>query len=225
MLAHVYPDDAAAIAAEVISAGEESDTSSEEPAGDIWDEEAFDDDFWDDEDDSARTAGVEWARPSPPGRSVLDAFDDAPLSSFVEDAMRDATSRRSPGDLIDTRDILQALRRADGVRDWSRISLHFRDEESAARVVVADPDHEPGGQWQDAILTGTCARALATAVRISAAYDLGPVPLGALALALVADPRSAAAQCLGVVDQTGHRKLIVLIQEDLLGAELPNLDP
>lgn len=197
MLARLRPSEAAAIAAEV-AAG-----LSDEPNEDGEDDE-------DGPDDEA-VAVRERTRPAP-GR-----MDEIPLSEVAEDALRDAVSHWQLGDLIDTRDILLSLRRADNSGDWRRITLHFRDAEGAAAGFAADPEHRPGGHWRGALLTATCARAIETAHEYATAGGFGSVPPGALALALVADPRSAAAQCMGVTCEKDHHRLVALIHEDLLG--------
>lgn len=76
------------------------------------------------------------------------------------------------------------------------------------------------GEWRGVPLTAHAAAALRSAAKISYKYDLGPVPPGALALGLVADPTSAASEALSEKSQLPHHELVKLLQRELLGVAL-----
>ncbi|MFJ1459342.1 hypothetical protein [Nocardia sp. N2S4-5] len=146
---------------------------------------------------------------------------DLPLHPTVGNALwqarADAGSRP-----IDTRDLLVALMRVDTSSRWNRISLHCGDFEIIAGKVVLDPVTHSSSHWEGIRLTDSCAAALRTAVRLARRYNLPGVPAGMLALGLIADGSTAAAQALG--DGLRRDELLDLVQADVLGISLSGLE-
>lgn len=210
-LASVHPDQAAAIVAEIIAADASNTTydtgQTGEPFTDVLWRGLADEDLDDEDRAPGRWAGQLMSETDSPFAAGYDTGDPedplhgADLSDAVEAALLDAAARWTLGDLVDTRVVLESLMRVHVAGDWSRIWLHFRPLEGVQAAIGADPVHQPGGTWGGAILTVTCAQALRMATQLSAAYDLWPMPPGVLALALIADPGSAAAQCVNGQDE------------------------
>ncbi|UGT39546.1 hypothetical protein LTV02_26225 [Nocardia yamanashiensis] len=135
-------------------------------------------------------------------------------------ALRTASQRISHS--IDTRDLLVALMRVDESANWSRIRLHAGDIDAIAGKVALDPLNRSTADWNGTPVTGSCAAALDVAARLAGHYNLWPLPPGMLALGLVADESSSAAQVLG--NDLGHGELLRLIQDEVLGVALHGLD-
>jgi hypothetical protein len=142
---------------------------------------------------------------------VGDVWSGLLLTDTVVAATRLAGSRRPPGGWLDTQTLLLALESADNSGAWSRFAISDL------------PGNEPGNSddtFDEIPLTQMCAEALRRARVIAEAYRLVPLPAGALALALVWDPESTAAQSfVGVA----HAELIAAVQQDLLGTDLDGL--
>jgi hypothetical protein len=228
-LSRVFPEHALAIAALVAATvgAAMHDEDEPEPAlprvhRDRWLARSFDggprpDGELDDDSES-----VDDGTESPPGSE--DPLADVALSEAVQRALRQAVADLGPGEPLDTRTLLRRLIEAHGVGDWSRISLHFAGMTTLASADAVDPAPQQRGRYDQTPLTGSCTRALRTAVRLAVEYDMWPMAPGILALGLVADPESAAARGLGVVDEATHVRLVALVLEDLLNTNLNDLD-
>src|SRR6266700_2437987 len=119
--------------------------------------------------------------------SGQDQFSDLLLSEVATAALQLAAANRLGGKPLDTATLLQALANTDLVGRWDRILLNDSME-------LSDPDSYESGSWSGVPLTASCQKALQLAAKIATSYRLLPVPPGALALGLVADPSTAAAQ-------------------------------
>ena len=108
--------------------------------------------------------------------------------------------------------------------EWERLWLETGDTGFLASLKLSDPEPNPGGTWESVSVTGTCTRSLAVAARLCDAYSMWPVPVGALALALIADPRSSAARALMTRGSLNHIRLIELLQEITLGGTYENIE-
>lgn len=135
------------------------------------------------------------------------------LSEAVAAALRLASTRREQGASLSTFDILLALESSDVTGAWSRLLVDGRRK--------TDPTPTSGDTWERVPLSGEAAVALQRARRIGDAYDLTPLPPGAVALALVWDPRSAAARAFV---GTSHEQLVDDIQDDVLGTRLHGVE-
>ncbi|WP_280337062.1 hypothetical protein [Nocardia wallacei] len=145
---------------------------------------------------------------------------DLPLHPAVGSALWQARADASPQP-VDTRDLFVALMRVDASGRWNRITLHCGDSEILAGKIVLDPAAGSSSHWEGIRLTDTCAAALRTAERLARRYNLPGVPAGMLALGLVADGSTAAAQALS--DGLRRDELLDLLQADVLGMTLSGL--
>jgi len=154
-----------------------------------------------------------WAEPEHDQLPVPEIFDSA-----TTDAMRHAESLKEFANALDTRTLLLALAQVHVRGSWDRIWLkcgHSPDD-IARQKLLNDPADHPREQWQGMSLTASCANSLRSAARLAARYDM-PITPGILALALVMNPRTAAARALGVGDAIDHKELLELIGDELLG--------
>ncbi|WP_433597583.1 hypothetical protein ACQPXH_20485 [Nocardia sp. CA-135953] len=124
---------------------------------------------------------------------------------------------------MDTRDVLVALMRADSPGAWHRIWLHAGDADAVAGKVVIDPNTASERSWEHIQLTQTCSMALDVAWRLTYRYNMWPLPVGILAIGLVADDSSAAAQALRD-GGLSREELLDFLQSDILGVPLNGLD-
>ncbi|MGW5383512.1 hypothetical protein [Nocardia sp. NPDC003963] len=144
-----------------------------------------------------------------------------PLSSKVVTALR-AAGRRAAPHPVGTRDLLVELMRTDTTGDWSRITLRTGDPDRIARTPVADPALGGSAAWESVPLNDSCATALEVAHELAVRYELSPIPVGVVALGLVADESSAAAQALNA--GLARADLLDLLQSEVLGLTLGGLD-
>ena len=151
-------------------------------------------------------------------------LDGRQVSTMVTDAFRHAAARLRLGEPLDTLHLFIALEAFDLSSEWERLWLEAGDTEFLASLKLSDPQPGAGGTWDAVSLTGTCTRSLFVTVRLCDAYSLWPVPVGALALALIADPRSSAAQALMARGSLNHTELIELLQEITLGGTYQNIE-
>lgn len=143
---------------------------------------------------------------------MADSFAELPLTATVTAALRLASTRRLDGRSLDTQTVLRALESVDSDGDWSRLLITDLQQNEA--------EGSSTGTWESVPLTQQCAAALSRAKIIADAYDLKPLPVGALALALVWDAESGAAKaCIGIT----HADLVHEVQRELLGVELNGL--
>jgi hypothetical protein len=151
-------------------------------------------------------------------------LDGRQVSTMVADAFQHAAARLRLGEPLDTLRLFIALEAFDLSSEWDRLWLEAGDTEFLASLPLSDPQPGAGGTWDAVSLTGTCTRSLFVAVRLCDAYGWWPVPVGALALALIADPRSSAAQALMARGSLNHTGLIELLQEITLGGTYQNIE-
>ena len=187
--------------------------------------------------DPATVPGQETEAPRATGRELVPAevgarsssLAGAPLygwqvATMVADAFHHAASRLRPGEPLDTLRLFIALETFDMSSEWERLWLETGDTGFLASLKLSDPEPNPGGTWESVSVTGTCTRSLAVAARLCDAYSMWPVPVGALALALIADPRSSAARALMTRGSLNHIRLIELLQEITLGGTYENIE-
>ncbi|WP_280425925.1 hypothetical protein [Nocardia carnea] len=144
-----------------------------------------------------------------------------PLHPTVVNALWQAKSEAGSRP-VDTRGLLVALMRVDTPGNWERIRLHCGDCNSLAEKVAVDPAPGITAHWEGIRLTDTCAQALRTAVELAQHNNLHGVPAGMLALGLLADSSTAAAQVLH--DGLGHRELLDIVHADVLGGTFTGID-
>lgn len=156
------------------------------------------------------------------GRPTTSVLPCVPLHPTVVTALRAAGAR---GGIVpvDTRDLLVALMRADSSGSWHRVWLHCGDSDAVAGQLAIDPVAASTREWENIQLTGTCAVALEVAWRLAYRYNLGPLSAGIVAISLVADDSSAAAQALRAGGLT-RDELLETLQSDILGVPLRGLD-
>ncbi|MEV0335604.1 hypothetical protein [Nocardia sp. NPDC050717] len=143
---------------------------------------------------------------------------ELPLHPTVVNALWQARSEAGTRP-VDTRDLWVALMRVDTTGNWDRITEHCGDPGCLARKVVVDPAATGTAHWDGIRLTDTCAQALRTAVELARSAQLQGVPAGMLALGLITDSSTAAAQVLH--DGLGQQELLDIVRADILGSPLP----
>jgi hypothetical protein len=153
----------------------------------------------------------------------MSALDQRRFGAVVRAAVDAAAANAAPGHAVDTRDVLLALMRIDAHGEWDRVTLHFAHEDAIGWAPVIDPQPVSARTWGAAPLSGTCAEALALAVRLADVYRTGDVSVGLAAVALAADPASAAAMALTGGDAGRHARLLEVLQEAVFGATLTDL--
>jgi hypothetical protein len=170
-----------------------------------------------------RTAHNPGAAPINMRAQTTNPLDSRELTTSAANAIIRAASQLTPDEPLDTKRLFLALGAADVQAEWHRLWLEAGDPAALTALQADDPQPESGGMWQEIKLTGTCAKALEVAVVISETYGLQPLPIGALALGMVADPQSAASRSLR---RSGLSRsiLIELIQEITLNFTLKGLD-
>lgn len=145
------------------------------------------------------------------------------LTETVESALCAAAAQAGRlGQPLDTKTLLVALMDADPAGRWDRIWLESRSREAIEQVGYEDPPL-PACQWNNVAMTGACARAFENAWRMSQQYQRTPLQLGVLVLGLIAAKSSAASRALNIDDQVKQTSMARLIQEDLIGTDLPDL--
>jgi hypothetical protein len=145
------------------------------------------------------------------------------LALPVVNALEIAASR-CDGRAMGTLDILLGALSVDDSGMWEPVQLSATFVGADDLTRFEDPAAGTRGAWGDTPLTETATLALGKAVRIAAEYELQPLPPGALALGLLSDPSSAASRALLEESAVSHVGLIDLIQDELLGARLDDLD-
>jgi hypothetical protein len=153
----------------------------------------------------------------------VEPLDDSLLSLTVINALEIAAARRD-GRPMGTLDILLGILGVDLTWGWESVQIEasFVTQDDVERF--ADPRPQADGHWHNVPLSATATQALRTAAAIASQYKLAPMPGGALALGLLADPRSAASAALLAHSSIGHERLLGLIQENVLDTSLEGLD-
>lgn len=145
------------------------------------------------------------------GATVGEPLAAVHLTEAAASALRLAIARLRPNEPLSTLDVLLALEACDSAGAWARFLIDGHG---------SDPNLHSIDTWEGVPLTHEAAAALSRARRIGEAYDLIPLPLGALALAMVWDPSSAAARAFVGID---HEQLLGDLQDDVLGFRLNGL--
>jgi hypothetical protein len=153
----------------------------------------------------------------------VEPLDDALLSLTVVNALEIAAARRD-GRPMGTLDILLGILSVDLTWGWESVQIEasFVTQDDVGRFT--DPQPQPDGNWHNVPLTATATEALRTAAKVTSQYKLLPMPGGALALGLLADPGSAASAALLANASVSHDRLLTLIQENVLDTTLDGLD-
>jgi hypothetical protein len=120
--------------------------------------------------------------------------------------------------------LLSALARVDVSGDWERLWLvtgafDFVDRASAIRD-TQPASARPVSYYDGHPLSPAAELAFRRVKAMAPAYGIEPVPVGALALALVADRESGAAKALLARGEITHDELLTCLQAELLGAQL-----
>ena len=170
-----------------------------------------------------RTAHTPGAAPINMTAQTANPLNSRELTSSAVDAIVRAASQLPPNKPLDTKTLFLALETSDVQAEWQRLWLEAGDPAALAAMQADDPQPDTGGIWREIKLTGTCTKALEVAAAISETYDMQPLPIGALALGMVADPQSAASRtlCRGGLSRSA---LIGLIQEITVNFRLTGLD-
>jgi hypothetical protein len=113
---------------------------------------------------------------------------------------------------------------SDAVGDWQLIWQEFGEPGPDMVGHYRDGVQSPDGQWQGLPVTGTCARAIRAAAILAEGSDMMPASTGLLALCLFADPRSAASLALAGDSAAAREKLLVRVQEALVGSAWPDIE-
>lgn len=141
-----------------------------------------------------------------------------PVHTTVAAALRQAGHEASP-DPVDTRLLMAMLMRLDLSGSWERVRLRCGDFDAIAAAPVSDPPSRGGRRWEEVPLTDACAVALDTAARLAHRHRMWPLPVGLVAVALLADPAAGAARALGAE----RAAVLDILQADVLGVTLDGL--
>ncbi|MEV6773549.1 hypothetical protein AB0N05_33450 [Nocardia sp. NPDC051030] len=155
-------------------------------------------------------------KPQAPGFLV-----GVPMHSTVELALRAAAAQTIP-EPLNTQRLLVTLMRADSSGQWYRLWLHAGGIKAITGKFVLDPTNYTAATWDGVPLTFACARALDISARLSHRYDIWPLTVGMVTIGLIADQSSGAAQAL--TDNLDRETLLEILQTDVLGVRLTNLD-
>jgi hypothetical protein len=154
---------------------------------------------------------------------LREPLDDVLVTTAAFNALEIAGARRA-GRPVGTTALLSAILAVDDPGPWNAVQLGASFLDADAVADYPDLDAESDGVWCAVPLTATATRALATAARIARDYDLEPMPPGALALGLVSEPESGASRALLDGATIDHAGLLALIQDEVLGTNLVELD-
>lgn len=135
-----------------------------------------------------------------------------------------AVTEAALGRPVGTARVFLALTQVDSHGDWSRLWLRTGYPASGMWAQARDPAQgDSGATWSGVALSDQLDTCLSLVAELSLGYRLAPVPVGALALALVADGTSGATQILLDNAEISHEALLDLIQDELLGVRLDGL--
>lgn len=152
-------------------------------------------------------------------------IDLLPLSEPIRRALSYAARTSPARGVLTTGRVLEALSTIDDSGHWARLWLHAGGSAGLADAPdPASPERRGlSGRWDGVPMSTALVAALQLLARIAQAYRMDPVPPGALALALVAEPSCGAATVL-TSGGLPHRELLELVQSELLGTTLQELD-
>ncbi|MGI5241107.1 DUF2610 domain-containing protein [Dactylosporangium sp. CA-139066] len=156
--------------------------------------------------------------------AAIDALGALPATDTTARAIRHARAYGGAAPLTTGR-LFNALASVDAEAEWGRLFLHTGDlAQTRVALEPDDPAGDTGEPGADGVpLTAELWRSLRLAAALAETYELAPVPPGALALALVAYPRSGAARALTRLGNVSHRALVDLVMTCVLGIELNNV--
>lgn len=149
------------------------------------------------------------------------------LSGVVERALRLAAT--ASGGMLQTGDVLSTLADVDVLGDWGRFWMHV--DAPPLTEIRGSLDDDPFGPSDVDLgdlrlgcdVSAEMAAAFALLERLQNVYSLAPVPAGALALAILAQPGSGAAQVVLRYASADREDVLRYVQEDLIGSHLPHL--
>jgi hypothetical protein len=123
---------------------------------------------------------------------------------------------------LTTGQVLSAVIRTDVHSDWEGIwpfdPMSGRLVDSIDGEIEATPD-----DWSGTPMTPMLSAALRWLQGFANEYDLRPVPVGALALAMVRGVSSGAARVVMTLNEIEHRELLDRVHDDLLRADGPGI--
>lgn len=156
-------------------------------------------------------------------RGPADDLSVIPLTAAATTAMTIAAN--APGDtgILTTHSVLGALMHTDATNNWERI---WPGDAAAFKTRnLPDPQPQPTATWRGTVVNGSCARALRYAQQLSNRYQMQAIPPGLLALGILHDPLNGATAALITGTDLTYRRLLQLIQEDILGFDLEGFPP
>jgi hypothetical protein len=165
------------------------------------------------------------AEPLPQAVLSRTPLDGREVSMSVIGAFQRAVSRLAPGEPVDTRLLFIALEDSDMQGEWDRLWLHAGNTDFRASLTLPDPEPDSYGSWNGIPLTATCTRSMQVAVTLCDAYNLWPMPIGAAAIGLIADPESGASRALMFGGDLDHAAAIALLQDIAFNGRLSDLEP
>ncbi|SDG82272.1 hypothetical protein [Pseudonocardia oroxyli] len=153
------------------------------------------------------------------------------LGETIQSAVYRAITGLEPGTALGTGALLAALDAADGGGAWERFWLlvglggpervgELRDPDGLTPLL----DARPGARLDGVRLTPALTASLTLLRDLVRDFELGPVPPGALAIALVAEPTSAVVSLLTADGERSRSELLELAQDQLLGTSLDGLE-
>ncbi|MGH3693056.1 MAG: CHAT domain-containing protein [Pseudonocardiaceae bacterium] len=163
--------------------------------------------------------------PIPHGTEILRHLE---LSDTVRTALATAVAACGNEKILHTAAILCALAGIDVRGDWEHVWLQTGAHDVLNRPrAYLDPLPAPGHPactYHGTLLSPATELAFRRLEMITAAYKMVPVPPGALALVLVADPGAGATLGLLAQGELSHEELLDLVESDILGVGLPELE-
>ena len=148
-----------------------------------------------------------------------DPLTNCVLTLEALNAMEQGAVRRG-ADPLSTVGLIVAIITVDTLGVWENIQLNSNFLDLGAVSEFPDPAPESRGVWNGVPLTATATTSLGIAAKIAVDYLLLPIPSGVLALGLLSNPLSGAAQALLDGAEITHERLLELVQEDILDVTL-----
>jgi hypothetical protein len=147
------------------------------------------------------------------------------FSPTVQEAIDRVLTRPDRTRPLQTGELLAELAEADADPDWVRVWPSYEGGADAQLAAASDTRHQPSGHsWRGVPLSQDLLAALRLLTVMATRYEMDPVQLGAVVLALAADPGTGSAQYLGRLSGCDHAELLDRIQSDLVGVILEGFD-
>ncbi|MDX8141568.1 hypothetical protein SK854_05550 [Lentzea sp. BCCO 10_0061] len=146
------------------------------------------------------------------------------LGVVAREAMTRAARGTPQGQVLQTGRVLLELARADIHGNWSQFWLHTGFPKPYKLLDAADGARPSDSTWNGVPMSSDLHASLALAQTFTRVYEMSPVVPGGLVLALVSKQDSGATRALLTNGEISHPELLEVVQRELLGVALENLD-